>query len=146
MVLFNISINKQKYPNETKKKKRERTKITGSILIQNFTPPEINKNTTIYQASSQFNMEMLKALDAITSIKDFKFPNWPKHLWFNKFITEQRTVVKSCKRSWRKCRQHHQWQAFMKGRSIYNRLLKYHEKQTISKMIIERNTKHKTTV
>ena len=82
-------------------------------------------------------MELLKPLNVIAPIKDIKFTNRPKHSWFNKFIREQRRAVKSHERSWRKHRQHHQWQAYMKERNNYNRLLIYHKKQTISKKITE---------
>ena len=96
MISDDISINKEKYPIETKKV-RDRTKITGSILVQNFTPPEFNKDTTIDKASSQFNVKFLKSLNAIAPSKDIKFTNRPKHSWFNKFIREQRRVVKIVK-------------------------------------------------
>ena len=43
MVSVDISIKKQKYPTETKKI-RDRTKITGSTLAQNFTPPVFNED------------------------------------------------------------------------------------------------------
>ena len=85
MISVNISINKPKYPNETKKI-RNRTKGTGPTPAQNFTPPEFTKDTTMDQISSQFNMELLKALNAITPIKDIKFTSTPKQLWSNKFI------------------------------------------------------------
>ena len=42
---------------------------------------------------------------------------------------------KNCERSWRKSKHQHQWQAYMKERNVYNRLLVYHKKQTISKKI-----------
>ena len=44
MASVDININKQKYPTETKKIKRQ-TKISGPTLTQNFTPPEFNKDT-----------------------------------------------------------------------------------------------------
>ena len=73
---------------------RDRTKITGPTLAQNFTPTEFNEDITIDEASSQFNMELLKAFYSIAPIKGIKFTNRPKHSWFNKFIREQRRVVK----------------------------------------------------
>ena len=72
MVSVYISIKKQKYPIETKKI-RDRTKISRPTLTQNFTTPEFNKDTTIDEGSSQFNMELLKGLDAVAHIKDIKF-------------------------------------------------------------------------
>ena len=119
MVSVNIKINKQKYPTETKKM-RDRTKISGCTLAQNFTTPEFIEDTTIHEASSQCNM--LKALNAVAPIKSIKFTNRPKHSRFNKFIGEQRRVVKNHERSWRKYKQHHQWQAYMKERNVYNNL------------------------
>ena len=88
MVSVNISI---KYPNETMKI-RDRTKIPGPTLGQNFTPSEFNEGTTIDQTSSLFIMELLKALDATTPIKDITFT----------FIRDQRRVLKSHWRSWQK--------------------------------------------
>ena len=80
---------------------------------------------------------MLKALDATTPIKSIKFTYRPKHPWFNRFIREQKSVVKNHERRWRKYKHHHQWQAYMKERNVCNRLLIYHKKQIISKKINE---------
>ena len=88
MVSVDINIKKQKYPIKTKEI-RDRTKLTGPTLAQNFTPPDFNENTTIDEAASQLNIELHKALDATAPIKSIKFTNRPKHPWFNKFI--QRT-------------------------------------------------------
>ena len=96
MVSVDINISKQKYPIETKKV-RDSANITGPTLTQNFTSPKFNKETTIDEASSQFNMELLKALDAITPIKSIRFTNRPKHPCFNIFIKEQRRVEKIMK-------------------------------------------------
>ena len=93
MVTVDINIKKEKYPIETKAI-RDRTKIIGPTLAQNFTPSELNEDTTIDEATNQFNTELLKALDAIVPIKSIKFTNRPKHPWFNKFIREQRSVFK----------------------------------------------------
>ena len=84
------------YPIETKEI-RDRTKITGPTLAQNFITPEFSENTTIDEATSQFNTELLKALDATAPIKSIKFTNRSKHPWFNKFIREQKSVVKIMK-------------------------------------------------
>ena len=97
MVSVNTNIKKQKYPIETKEI-RDRTKLTGPTLAQNVTPPEFNEDTTIDEAASQFNTELLKALDATAPIKSIKFTNRPKHPWFNKFSREQKSVVKSHER------------------------------------------------
>ena len=67
MVSVDINIKKQKYPIETKEIK-ERTKLTGTTLAQKFTSPGFNEDTTIGEATSQFNTELLKALDATTPI------------------------------------------------------------------------------
>ena len=104
--------------------KRDRTKIIGPILAQNFKFPEFNENTTIDEATSQFNTELLKAIDATAPNKSIKFTNRPKHPWFNKFIREERSVVKNHEIRWRKYKQQqHQWQAYMKERNVFNRLL-----------------------
>ena len=96
MVTVNINIKKQKYLIETKDI-RDRTKLTGPTLAQNFTPPDFSEDTTIDEATSQFNTELLKALDTTTPIKSIKLTNRPKHLWFNKFIRGQKSVVKIMK-------------------------------------------------
>ena len=136
MVSVDINIKKQKYPIETREI-RDRTKLAGPTLAQNFTPPDFNKNTTIDEAASKLNTELHKALDATAPIKSIKFTNRPKHSWFNKFIREQKSVVKNHEKIWRKYKQQHQWQACMKERNIYNRLLIYQKKQMISKKINE---------
>ena len=136
MVSVDINIRKQKYAIETKEI-RDITKLTGPALAQNFTSPDFNEDTTIDEATCQFNTELLKVLDATAPIKSIKFTNRPKHPWFNKFIREQKSVVKNHERKWRKSKQQHQLQAYMKERNVYNRLLIYHKKQTISKKITE---------
>ena len=121
MVPVNINIKKQKFPIETKEI-RDRAKITGPNLAQNLTPPEFNEDTTIDEATSQFNMELLKAFDATAPIKRIKFMNTLKHPWFNKFFREQESI-KNHKRRWKKYKQQHQWQTYTKERNVYNRLL-----------------------
>ena len=121
MGLVDINIKKQKYPTETKEI-RDRRKLTGPTLTQNFTPPDIDENTTINEAARQLNTELCKALDATAPVKTIKFTNRPKQPWFNKFIREQKNIVKNHERKWRKYKQQHQWQAYMKERNVYNRL------------------------
>ena len=87
MVSVDTNVYKQKYPIETKKI-RNRTKITEPTLAQNFTLPEFSEDTTIDEASSQFNTELLKALNATAPIKNITLNNRPKHSWFKKFIRE----------------------------------------------------------
>ena len=87
MVSVHINIKKQKYPIETKEMRQNENNWIP--LAQNFTYPEFNEDTAINEATSQFNMELLKALDAITPIKSIKFTNRLKDPWFNKFITEK---------------------------------------------------------
>ena len=77
MVSVDINIKKQKYPIETKDI-RDRTKLTEPTLAQNFTPPEFNENTIIGEATSEFNTELLKALDTTAPIKSIKCTNRPK--------------------------------------------------------------------
>ena len=73
MVSVDINIKKQKYPIETKEI-RDRTKLTGPTLAQNFTPPDFSENTTIDEAASQLNTELHKALDTTASIKSINSP------------------------------------------------------------------------
>ena len=94
-----INIKKQKYPTKTEDI-RNRTNINGPTLAKNFKPPEFSEGTTIDEAISRFNMELLKALNAIARIKSIKFTNRPKHPWFNKFIRKQRRVVKNHEKRW----------------------------------------------
>ena len=47
------------------------------------------------------------------------------------------SVRKNHERKWRKYNQQHQWQAYTKERNVYNSLLIYQKKQTISKKINE---------
>ena len=55
--MVSVNIKKQKYPIETKEI-RDRTKLTGLTLAQNFTPPNFNENTTTDEAASQLNTEL----------------------------------------------------------------------------------------
>ena len=129
MVSVDISIKKQKYPIQTKEI-RDRPKITEPTIAQNLTPPEINGDTNIDEATSLFNTELLKALEAIAPIKSITFTNRPKHPWFNKFIREQMRVVKNHERRWRKFKQQHQRQAYAEEKNVYKRLLIYCKKQS----------------
>ena len=51
--------------------------------------------------------------------------------------------MNNCYHVWAKFKQTHQWRAYKTERNIYNRLLMYHKKQTMSKKILEnrKNTK-----
>ena len=126
----------KKYLMETKEI-RDKTKLAGPTFAQNLIPPEIKERATIDEAASQLNTELCKALDATTPIKSIKLTNRPKHPRFNKYIREQKSVVKNQERKWKKYNQQHQWQAYTKERNVYNMLLIYQKKQTISKKVNE---------
>ena len=118
MVSVDINIMKQKHPIETKEI-RDKTKLAGPTLAQNFTPPQIKENVTTDEATSQLDTELCKALDATAPIKSIKFTIRPKHPWFNKYIRKQKSMVKNHERKWRKYNQQHQWKHMQrKGMSI----------------------------
>ena len=63
----------------------------------------------------QFNDELQKMLDKVAPEAMVKFAKKPIKSWFNKYIRDQRKIVKKktdC--VWRKCRKQHQWQAYTK--------------------------------
>ena len=138
MVSIELSLKKTAQP-IVRKVIRDYSKVTPQNFTKNCTTPYYGHNTILDEAYHLFEEELLKALNQVAPLKTIKCTDRQKHLWHNKFIKEQKTVVKKQRKTWRTYRQDHQWQAYTKARNIYNRLLTYHKKQTLSKTIQDSN-------
>ena len=60
-----------------------------------------------------------------------------KKPWFNKYIHEQRRIVTNRDSIYKKHRGNDHWRAYTIERSKYNRLLKFHKRQIITKQIMD---------
>ena len=67
----------------------------------------------------------------------------PHKPWFNDYIHEQKKIGKNRDQIYKNDREEHDWRAYTIDRNKYNRLLKYHKKQVITKQIMEQKQKYK---
>ena len=134
MVSIELSL-KKPTPPIVRKVIRDCSKITPQSFTESYTTPYYSENTTLNEAYHLFEEELLKALNRVAPLRTIKCTDRQKHPWHNRFIKEQKRVVKYREKIWRQYRQDHQWLAYTKERNIYNRLLTFHKKQTLSKLI-----------
>ena len=127
MVSVELSL-KKPIPPIVRKVIRDYSKITPQSFAKSYTNPNYSDNTTLDEVHNLFEEELLMALNRVAPLKTIKCTNRQKHPWHNQFIKEQKTVVKSREKIWRRYRQDHQWLAYTKERNIYNRLLTFQKK------------------
>ena len=82
-------------------------------------------------------------LDRAAPQKNVRYTYRPHKSWFNNYIWKQRKLVKKQGSNLQKSQKKHHWRAYTIERNMYNRLLKYHKRQVITKQIIDnsKNTK-----
>ena len=137
MVSIELSLRKSAPPT-VRKVMSDYSKITSQNFTENYTTSYYSHNTTLDEAYHLFE-ELLKALHQVAPPRTIICTDRQKHPCHNRFIKEQNRVVKNGEKTWRRYRQDHQWQAYTKERNIYNRLLTYHKKQMLSKIIKDSN-------
>ena len=64
-------------------------------------------------------------LDKTAPEKTVKVSDKPKQPYFNKYVWEQRKIIKNREMAWQKLRKDHQWMAHKKERNGYNKPLKF---------------------
>ena len=121
MVTIDTNLKKQSWTKSTLTI-RDSSKLKMANLMTNFTPPILEMDVILSQAYDQSYTELQKMLDTVASKKTIKQINKPKNSWFNKYVRQQRKVVKTRDRVWRRYKQDHQWHTYKKERTIYNRL------------------------
>ena len=82
-------------PPIVRKENRDYSKITPQNFTENYITPNYSPNTTLDEACHLFKDELLKALNQTSPLKTIKCSDIQKHPWDNKFIKEQKRVVKN---------------------------------------------------
>ena len=100
---------KKSTPPIVRKVIRDSSKITPQNFPESYTTPYYSQNTTLEEAYHLFKEELLKALNQVEPLKTIKCTDRQKHPWYNRFIKEQKRVVKNREKIWRRYRQDHQW-------------------------------------
>ena len=93
IVSIDLHLHKTRYP-KIEKTIRDKTRITGEALLINFNAPTIDNNGSFNQACHKFNTELLIALNRIAPLKTIKYSNKPRQPWFNKYIRDQKKIVR----------------------------------------------------
>ena len=140
--MIDIYLHKEK-PKPTTKKICNNEEITKEVLIQNFKPPIIDEKMGLNQAYNQLEVRLQKMLDKTAPEKTINVYDKPKQPYFNKYVHEQRKIVKNRERAWQKFKKDHQWLAYREERNRYNKLLQFQKKQSIIQKVMDnpKNTK-----
>ena len=82
-------------------------------------------------------------LDGGTPLKKVRYADRPHKPWFNNYICKQRKTVKNQGSNLQKSQRRTSQENYTTERNKYNRLLKYHKRQVITKLIMDnsKNTK-----
>ena len=94
----NRTLTKNSVPPIVRKGIRDYSKVTPQNFTENYITPNYNPNRTLDEACHLFEEEMLKALNQTAPLKSIKCSDRQKHPWYNKFIKEQKRVVKTEKK------------------------------------------------
>ena len=78
-----------------RKEIRDYSKVTAQNFTEHYITPNYSPNTTLDEAYHLFEEELLKALNQLAPLKTIKCTDRQKHPWHNKFIKEQKRVVKN---------------------------------------------------
>ena len=145
-IIIDANIEKNK-PNIVTKSIRDTTELSPAHLIESYTPltfkPEDIGRYVINSRKNWSECWMLWLHNPLHKKTPIKTTEKLQQPWFNKHIRQQHKVMNNCYQVWAEHKQMYQWTAYKTGRNIYNRLLMYHKKQTMSKKILEnrKNTK-----
>ena len=113
MVIIDTNLKKQSWTKSTLTI-RDSYKFTTENLMANFTPPMLEMDVILDQAYDQFNTELQKMLDAVAPKKTIKQIYESKNPWLNKYIRQQRKVVKNRDIIWRKYKKDYQCHTYKK--------------------------------
>ena len=94
MVSIELSLEKPTPP-IVRKVIRDCTKITPQNFTESYTTPYYSQNTTLDKAYHLFEEELLKTLNQVAPLRNIKCTDRQKHPWHNRFIKEQKRVVKT---------------------------------------------------
>ena len=93
--LVTIDTNIRKEPRERATKTIcDTSQLTKEYLINKFKAPILNGGTNLNQECHQFNNKLQKMFDKVASERTVNFANNSIKLWFNKYIRNQRKIVK----------------------------------------------------
>ena len=92
---MNSALTKKSVLPIVRKETRDYSKVTPQNFTENYITPNYSHNTTLDEAYHLFKEKLLKALNQTPPLKTFKCSDRQKHPWHNKFIKEQKRVVKN---------------------------------------------------
>ena len=93
LVTIDTTLNKAPWE-PTEKITRDTTRLTKETLEKFYTTPVIDGNASLKQACDQSNEELYKMLNSATPQK-LQYVDRPKKPWYNRYIHEQRRIVKN---------------------------------------------------
>ena len=93
MVLIELSI--KSVPPTVKKGNQRLLQSNAINFTENFTMPIYSSNTMLDEACYQFKEELFKAINQTAPLKIIKCSDRQKHPRHNKFIKEQKRVIKN---------------------------------------------------
>ena len=79
--------------------------------------PVLETDVILSQEYDQFNTKLQKMLDTVAPKKTIKQTDKPQRPKFNKYIRQQRRVVKNRDRVWRRYKQDHQWHTYKREKT-----------------------------
>ena len=95
---INRALTKKSIPPIVRKVMRDYSKVTPHNFIENYITPNYSPSTTLDEVYHLFKEELLKAINQKAPLKTIKCSERKKHPWHNKFIKEQKRVVKTGKK------------------------------------------------
>ena len=118
---------------------RDTSKLNKETLEKFYTAPDIDNNTSLEQACDWFHEELCKMLDRVAPQKKVQYADRPQA---TETLVQQicQWIEENCYKQGSNLQKHRgndHWRAYTIERNKYNRLLKFHKRQIITKQIID---------
>ena len=102
-----------------------------------FDPGNMDLTHNLDQILTDLDTELKRVMDQLAPKKKVTISSHPKQPWYDDTVKEQHKVLRQHERIWTKYQQDHQWVAYKKEHTIYNNLLIYKKRQSLSKQVNE---------
>ena len=120
-----------------KKSVRNYSKPSDDQWCQAYDTTKVLITDDVNQSAKSFENHLSTIANELAPLKEIKVTVRKPNVWYNATIREQKRVVRSREKIWRKYREKQHWTAYQKERTIYTNLVNYHKTQTISQKVLD---------
>ena len=106
------------------------------IAEMEYNNEKVLNTNEISKAVACFEDELTRVFDIIKPAHTKLISKHPKMPWYNKYVFDQKQIVRNREKIWRKYKQDHQWTAFKVERNRYKNLINFSKSAHISGLVV----------